>query len=61
MLQVNIRRAVRGKYVRGTSRSLNLLNAPWEVDEFASLIERMARKAAGKSTPSKATTREAVL
>ena len=57
ILQVNISRRVRGNYVKGTSRSLALLNAPWQEDEFMALVERMAKKAAGKSVPTKATTR----
>jgi hypothetical protein len=57
VLQMNISHRVRGVYVKGSSRSLHILNAPWEVDEFASLVERLARKESGKSVPNKPTTR----
>jgi hypothetical protein len=60
-LVVNISRKLRNKYIAGSSRSLRLTNAPWSEDEFMTLVERAATKAAGGSIPSKATTRVVAL
>lgn len=63
LLQVNIARRVRGTYVKGSSRTVQFLNAPWTEDEFATMVERMGQKAAGKSLArlKKATTRTVTL
>ena len=61
VLQVNITRRVRGTYVKGSSRSVVLQNAPWDEDRFAAMVERMARAAAGGKVPSKSTTRVVAL
>ena len=61
VLVVNIRRDVRGKYVKGSSRSINFVNAPWDAEEFSRIVERAAMSAAGKKVTGKATTRVVAL
>lgn len=61
VLQVSITRKLRNKYVKGSCRTLNLQNSPWEEDEFASMVERMAQKAAGKSIGRRPTTKTVTL
>lgn len=60
-LVVNVQRKVRGLYVRHSSRTLVLKNAPWDVDRFAALVERMARKETGHAVEARPTTKEIVL
>ena len=61
VLQVSIRRWVRGEYVKGTNRTLQFSNAPWEPEEFSRIVERAALSAAGKKVSKKATNRVVAL